>query len=71
MKYFLLKAKGDYIEVKTDKKDYRVHNTLKNIKDNFQESIYLQIHRSFIINFTKIIDIEDNSGPHRKKCDPY
>jgi DNA-binding LytR/AlgR family response regulator len=56
-----IEAKGDYIEVKTDKKDYRVHNTLKNIKDKLPESIYLQIHRSFIINFTKIIDIEDNS----------
>lgn len=56
-----IEAKGDYIEVKTDKKEYRVHNTLKNIKDKLPESIYLQIHRSFIINFTKIIDIEDNS----------
>lgn len=56
-----IEAKGDYIEVKTDKKVYRVHNTLKNIKDKLPEGIFLQIHRSFIINFTKIIDIEDNS----------
>lgn len=56
-----IEAKGDYIEIKTDKKVHRVHNTLKNIKDKLPEGIFLQIHRSFIINFTKIIDIEDNS----------
>jgi two-component system, LytTR family, response regulator LytT len=57
----IIEAKGDYIDVKTEKKTYRVHNTLKSIKDKLPENIFLQIHRSFIINFTKIIDIEDNS----------
>ena len=57
----VIEAKGDYIDVKTDKKTYRVHNTLKSIKDKLPDNLFLQIHRSFIINFTKIIDIEDNS----------
>ncbi len=57
----IVEAKGDYIDVKTIKKTYRVHNTLKSIKEKLPDSIFLQIHRSFIINFTKIIDIEDNS----------
>lgn len=57
----LIEAKGDYIEVKTEKESYRVHNTLKKIKEKLPEEIFLQTHRSFIINFTKIIDIEDNS----------
>lgn len=57
----LIEAKGDYIDVKTDTETYRVHNTLKKIKEKLPEKTFLQIHRSFIINFTKIIDIEDNS----------
>lgn len=57
----LIEAKGDYIEVKTTKENYRVRNTLKKIKDKLPEKLFLQIHRSYIINFTKIIDIEDNS----------
>lgn len=57
----LIEAKGDYIEVKTDTETYRVHNTLKKIKEKLPEKMFLQIHRSYIINFTKIIDIEDNS----------
>ncbi|MGB5819028.1 MAG: LytTR family DNA-binding domain-containing protein [Saonia sp.] len=57
----LIEAQGDYIEVKTEKETYRVHSTLKKIKEKLPESVFLQIHRSYIINFTKIIDIEDNS----------
>ncbi|NER11596.1 two component transcriptional regulator, LytTR family [Muriicola jejuensis] len=56
-----IEAKGDYIDVKTTKEDYRVHNTLKKIKEKLPAELFLQIHRSYIINFTKIIDIEDNS----------
>ncbi|MDA9090008.1 LytTR family transcriptional regulator, partial [Maribacter arcticus] len=57
----VIEAKGDYIEVKTENKAYLVHTTLKKILDKLPKRIFLQIHRSHIINFTKIIDIEDNS----------
>ncbi len=57
----LIMAQGDYIDITTESKKYRVHTTLKKIKDKLPETIFLQIHRSYIINFTKIIDIEDNS----------
>lgn len=57
----VIEAQGDYIEVKTEKENYRVHTTLKKIKEKLPEKLFLQIHRSYIINFTKIIDIEDNS----------
>lgn len=57
----VIEAQGDYIDVKTEKEDYRVHTTLKKIKEKLPEKLFLQIHRSYIINFTKIIDIEDNS----------
>jgi len=56
-----IEAKGDYIDIKTNKETHRVHNTLKKIKEKLPEELFLQIHRSYIINFTKIIDIEDNS----------
>nr|WP_299340719.1 LytTR family DNA-binding domain-containing protein [Allomuricauda sp.] len=57
----LIEAKGDYIEIQTNDKRYRVHSTLKKIKEKLPESRFLQIHRSFIINFTQIVDIQDNS----------
>nr|WP_299074156.1 LytTR family DNA-binding domain-containing protein [uncultured Allomuricauda sp.] len=61
MDILLIEAHGDYIEIQTQKNRYRVHSTLKKIKEKLPESRFLQIHRSFIINFTQIIDIQDNS----------
>jgi two-component system response regulator LytT len=58
---YLIEAKGDYIQIKTEVKNYTVHSTLKKIEDKLPDSIFLKVHRSFIINFNKIIDIEDNS----------
>lgn len=58
---YLIEAKGDYILIKTDKKDYMVHSTLKKIEDKLPNDSFLKIHRSFIINTKHIIDIEDNS----------
>jgi len=57
----LIEAKGDYIQIKTDSKNYTVHSTLKKIEDKLPNELFLKVHRSFIINTTKIIDIEDNS----------
>jgi two-component system response regulator LytT len=57
----LIEAKGDYIQIKTDSKNYTVHSTLKKIEDKLPNDLFLKVHRSFIINTTKIIDIEDNS----------
>ncbi len=57
----LIKALGDYINIKTEKEDYKVHTTLKKIKEKLPQNTFIQTHRSYIINFTKIIDIEDNS----------
>jgi DNA-binding LytR/AlgR family response regulator len=58
---FLIEAKGDYIQIKTDEKNYTVHSTLKKIEDKLPEELFLKVHRSYIINIKRIIDIEDNS----------
>jgi DNA-binding LytR/AlgR family response regulator len=57
----LVEAKGDYIKIKTATKSYVVHSTLKKIQDKLPLDLFLKIHRSYIINLSKIIDIEDNS----------
>ncbi len=60
-KVYLIEAKGDYILIKTEDKNYTVHSTLKKIEEKLPNSLFLKVHRSYIINITKIIDIEDNS----------
>ncbi|WP_373071678.1 LytR/AlgR family response regulator transcription factor [Zeaxanthinibacter enoshimensis] len=66
----VIEAKGDYIEIKTDDTVYRVHTTLKKIREKLPEQQFLQIHRSFIINFDRIVDIEDNSVLIEKQVIP-
>ena len=57
----IIEAKGDYILIKTTEKNYTVHSTLKKIEEKLPTNNFLKVHRSFIINIKKIIDIEDNS----------
>lgn len=57
----LVQAKGDYILLKTDSNNYMVHSTLKKLEDKLPQDDFLKVHRSYIINTKKIIDIEDNS----------
>jgi DNA-binding LytR/AlgR family response regulator len=57
----IVEAKGDYIHIKTQGKNYIVHSTLKKIEDKLPKDLFLKVHRSFIINTKKIIDIEDSS----------
>lgn len=58
---YLIEAKGDYITVKTDKQNYTVHSTMKKIEEKLPDDTFLKVHRSYIINTKRIIDIEDNS----------
>lgn len=67
---YLVEAKGDYIQIKTEAKNYTVHSTLKKIEEKLPDSLFLKIHRSYIINVGKIIDIEDNSVLIKKDVVP-
>ena len=67
---YLIEAKGDYINIKTDEKNYVVHSTLKKIEGKLPDSLFLKVHRSYIINVKKIVDIEDNSVLIKKDVIP-
>lgn len=67
---YLIEAKGDYILVKTEDKNYTVHSTLKKIEEKLPNDLFLKVHRSYVINVQKIIDIEDNSVLIKKDVIP-
>lgn len=58
---YVIEAKGDYINIKTETKNHLVHATLKKIEEKLPNHLFLKVHRSYIINTSKIVDIEDNS----------
>ncbi len=61
---------GDYVTFVTDKKKYIVHSTLKNIADKITNSNFLKVHRSYVINLTKVVDIEENNLVIKDKVIP-
>ncbi len=67
---YIVEAKGDYIQIKTDEHNYMVHSTLRKIEDKLPISTFLKVHRSYIINANKIIDIQDNSVLIKKDVVP-
>jgi len=66
----VIEAKGDYILLKTEKQNYTVHSTLKKIEEKLPDDLFLKVHRSYVINIKKIIDIEDNSVLIKKDVIP-
>jgi len=57
----IIEAKGNFIYIKTLSDNYLVYSSLKKIESKLPASLFLRVHRSYIINFKKIIDIQDNS----------
>ncbi|HCX23571.1 MAG: DNA-binding response regulator [Flammeovirgaceae bacterium] len=52
---------GDYVTFRTSKEKYIVHSTLKNIDDKIKNSKFLKVHRSYIVNLSKVVDIEETN----------
>ena len=49
---------------------YLVHSTLTKINDKLPDNMFMQVHRSFIINTKQIIDILDNTVLVQKEIVP-
>lgn len=56
-----IEAKGDYALFKTIEKGYIVHSTFKNIESKLNSNQFVKVHRSYIVNIEKIVDIEENN----------
>ncbi len=56
-----LEAKGDYVQIRTTDKKHLVHITMKRIQEKLPPKLFIKVHRSYIVNLNKIVDIEDNS----------
>lgn len=61
---------GDYVLFKTKDQQHIVHSSLKGIDEKLQHPNFLKVHRSYIVNLTKIVDIEENTLVIEKKVIP-
>ncbi|HEY9118055.1 MAG TPA: response regulator transcription factor, partial [Roseivirga sp.] len=56
-----IEAKGDYALFKTKEKGYIVHTTMKRVEERLGNHNFVKVHRSYVINIAKIIDIEESN----------
>lgn len=56
-----IEAKGDYALFKTKNKGYIVHTTIKRVEERLSNFNFQKVHRSYIVNIAKIIDIEESN----------
>ncbi len=56
-----IEALENYVVVNTFKEKYTIHFTMKAISEKMPSEKFVRIHRSFIVNISKIKMIEDNS----------
>ncbi len=55
-----LENRGDYIKIITHSQVHIVYGTMKQIEEKLGDT-FMRVHRSFIINLEKIVDIEENT----------
>ncbi len=66
-----IQAKGNYTLFSLKKDDNLiVHTTLKKIREKLPQNLFIQVHRSYIINIQQIVDIEDSTIVINKKVIP-
>lgn len=54
-----IEATGDYVNIVTSQKAYTVLSTMKNIEQRLPDHLFVKVHRSYIVNVTKIKDLDD------------
>ena len=56
-----VESMGDYVKFITTDKKYITHNTIKNLESQLDGQRFMKVHRSFIVNMSRIDDIQENS----------
>jgi DNA-binding LytR/AlgR family response regulator len=54
-----IEALSDYVIINTPTRKYIIHSTMKGLEKKLPESDFVRVHRSYIVNFGKIDQIED------------
>jgi DNA-binding LytR/AlgR family response regulator len=68
--FLYLENVGDYVSIKTTKGSFMIHATMRAMEIKLSQPSFVKIHRSYIINISKILYIEDNAVVIDKKVIP-
>lgn len=56
-----IESMGDYVKYYTLTHQYLTYDTLKSVEEKMDSKYFMKVHRSYIVNMSKIKDIQDNS----------
>jgi DNA-binding LytR/AlgR family response regulator len=56
-----IEALSDYMIIHTENKKFVIHSTMKSLERRLPSNDFMRIHRSYIVNLTKIESIEDTT----------
>lgn len=65
-----MEAQGDYVRIKVADGDYSIHSSLKSVEEKLSKNIFVRVHRSFIVNVSKIDTIEGGTLIVNRKIVP-
>ncbi len=54
-----IEALSDYVIINTPTRKYIIHSTMKGLEKKLPDADFIRVHRSYIVNFAKIDQIED------------
>lgn len=56
-----VEALGDYVHIVTGQSKLIVYSTMKAVEEKFPDTLFVRVHRSFIVNLKRVQAIEDNT----------
>lgn len=65
-----IEALGDYVKIQTTEKCHTVYSTLKKFEERLDREKFIRVHRSFIINISKIANINPSNLQIDKRIIP-
>ncbi|MEH0158695.1 LytTR family DNA-binding domain-containing protein [Limibacter armeniacum] len=67
---YFIEALSDYVIINMESKKYIIHSTMKGLEQKLPSDMFTRVHRSYIVNLTKIDSIEDMSIVMPQKAIP-
>lgn len=65
-----IEAFGDYVKIQTLEKVHTTYSTLKNIMEKLSDKKFVRVHRSHVVNITKISNLDPSNLEINKKSIP-
>lgn len=61
---YWIESEGNYVKIHFNEKHFLLRETMKKMETKLDPTLFLRIHRSYIVNINQIKKVKDFVGPH-------